>query len=111
MIHADGAALTNEQFFGLLYGEATGTRERLLYFTGLREYAREHNYLLAAAFGSSVCNLHLYFVRRDFPDSAAITAIIRDHPYYFLDNDVLSHDFRNELPPKGASDFSCRLPQ
>jgi hypothetical protein len=62
----------------------------------LNFYAATHGYTLAAIWGSSPCNLHLYWLRPAFPDYATVLSDIRDHPYYFLDNGVLSHDYRNE---------------
>ena len=109
MVHADGGGFSNAEFYAVLYGGDLGPTNVLRDFAELSQYARQRNYLLAAAYGSSVCNLHLYYVRRDFPDSDAIMAIIRDHPYYFLDNGALAHDFRNELPPKDQPGFVCAL--
>jgi hypothetical protein len=62
----------------------------------LNFYAATHGYTLAAIWGSDPCNLHLYWLRPNFPDYAAVLSDIRDHPYYFLDNAHLSHDYRNE---------------
>jgi hypothetical protein len=62
----------------------------------LNFYAATHGYTLAAIWGSDACNLHLYWLRPDFPDYTTVLSDIRDHPYYFLDNGHLSHDYRNE---------------
>jgi len=62
----------------------------------LNFYAATHGYTLAAIWGSDPCNLHLYWLRPGFPDYAPVLSDIRDHPYYFLDNGHLSHDYRNE---------------
>lgn len=62
----------------------------------LNFYAATHGYTLAAIWGSDPCNLHLYWLRPGFPDFATVLSDIRDHPYYFLDNAHLSHDYRNE---------------
>jgi arabinofuranosyltransferase len=72
----------------------------------LNNYAARHGYTLAAAFGSSPCNLHFYWLRPGFADYDEVLRDIRDNPYYFLDNGFLSFDFRNSL---GALK-SCALP-
>ena len=67
-------------------------------------YARDHNYILAAAFSPNACNYHLYYVRRDFPDSDAIVSLIRDNPYYFLDSGLETRDVRENMLPAA---FPC----
>lgn len=47
----------------------------------LYEYANEHGYRLAAAFGETPRDLHYYYVSPDFPDSEAIVERIRATPY------------------------------
>lgn len=63
----------------------------------LDHYATTHHYTLAAVYGSSPCNLHLYWVRPGFADYDQVLSDIRDHPYYFLDNGALAFDYRNSL--------------
>jgi hypothetical protein len=72
----------------------------------LNYYAASHGYTLAAIWGSDPCNLHLYWVQPNIPDYDTLLSDIRDHPYYFLDNGTLSHDFRNEQETLQA----CALP-
>ncbi|WP_263381071.1 glycosyltransferase family 39 protein [Granulicella paludicola] len=60
-------------------------------------YAVTHGYTLAAAWGADQCNLHLYWLRPGFPDYTTVLADIRDHPYIFLDDAYLSHDYRNDM--------------
>jgi hypothetical protein len=60
-------------------------------------YAVTHGYTLAAAWGADQCNLHLYWLRPGFPDYTTVLSDIRDHPYNFLDDAYLSHDYRNEM--------------
>jgi hypothetical protein len=72
----------------------------------LNFYAATHGYTLASIWGSSTCNLHLYWLRPNFPDYATVLSDIRDHPYYFLDNGILSHDYRNEQETL----HTCALP-
>jgi arabinofuranosyltransferase len=67
-------------------------------------YAKNHGYTLAAVYGSGLCNLHVYWVRPGFADYNTVLSDIRDHPYYFLDNGILSHDYRNELSALNACD-------
>jgi hypothetical protein len=62
----------------------------------LNYYAASHGYTLAAVWGSDPCNLHLYWLQPNIPDYDTLLSDIRDHPYYFLDNGTLAHDFRNE---------------
>jgi arabinofuranosyltransferase len=69
------------------------------------QYVHSHDYILAAAYGSDPCNLHLYWVRADLPDADDLVRVIRETPYYFLDNGKLAADFRNNLLPSG----DCRL--
>ncbi len=47
----------------------------------LLQYATARGYVLAAAFGDSAYDTHHYYVRSDFPDSAAIVAGIRQLNY------------------------------
>jgi hypothetical protein len=68
-------------------------------------YARTHGYTLAAVYGSGQCNLHVYWVRPGFADYNTVLSDIRDHPYYFLDNGILAHDYRNELNTLPACDL------
>jgi arabinofuranosyltransferase len=75
-------------------------------------YASTHGYTLAAAWGADQCNLHLYWLRppsatQAFPDYATVLSDIRDHPYIFLDDAFLSHDYRNDM----ASIQPCAAPE
>ena len=63
----------------------------------LNFYASTHGYTLAAAWGADQCNLHLYWLHPNFPDYATVLSDIRDHPYVFLDDAFLSHDYRNDM--------------
>jgi hypothetical protein len=72
----------------------------------LNYYAASHGYTLAAIWGSDPCNLHLYWLQPNIPDYETVLSDIRDHPYYFLDNGTLAHDFRNEQDTLQA----CALP-
>lgn len=47
----------------------------------LLAYASKRGYILAAAYGDSAYDTHYYYVRPDFPDSAAIVAGIRQMDY------------------------------
>lgn len=48
----------------------------------LNEYAKEHGYVLAAAFGLTPHKTHYYYVRPDFPASEEIVARIRAVQYH-----------------------------
>ena len=50
----------------------------------LKNYVEKHEYQRIAAFGRSAFDAHWYYVRRDFPDSAAIAAAIDDMQYDWL---------------------------
>jgi hypothetical protein len=67
-------------------------------------YAVHHGYELAAAYSSDACSLHYFWVRPGTADTDAIVNYLRNTPYYFLDNGVLSTDFRNGARPE------CHLP-
>jgi hypothetical protein len=70
----------------------------------LHDYAVKHGYVLAAMWGAAYCDFHVYWVKPDFADSAAIVSAIRDHPYYMQVTGQLSYDFRNApVPPVPCS--------
>ena len=71
----------------------------------LATYARAHGYLLGAALGASPCNLHMYYIRPDWAGRDAFLHQLRDVPMYWLDSGVLTHDYRDHLPP-----FGCGYP-
>lgn len=48
----------------------------------LKRYAESHHYILAADFGVSPYDTYYYYVRSDFPDSAAIVSKIQHIHYY-----------------------------
>ena len=73
----------------------------------LNFYASTHGYTLAAAWGADQCNLHLYWLRPNFPDFATALSDIRDHTYNFLDDAYLSHDYRNQM----ESIHPCAAPE
>ncbi len=50
----------------------------------LQAYAEANDYELAAAYGVIPFNTHYYYVRRDFPDSAAIIKQIQETDYYWV---------------------------
>jgi hypothetical protein len=105
MLHDFPTGGTNVQMLAILRGDTDvpqDTPATLGDFVTLSAYARQHNYILAAAFSPGTCNYHLYYVRRDFPDSDAIVSLIRNNPYYFLDDGVLSTDLRNNIMPSAA---------
>jgi hypothetical protein len=64
----------------------------------MHQYALHHGYVLAAAYGDSVCNLHFFWVKAGTADTDEIVSYIRDTPYYFMDSGLLSADYRNDLP-------------
>jgi hypothetical protein len=61
----------------------------------LHQYAVDHHYVLAAAYGSDPCSLNVFYVRPNTPDTDAIVDYLRNTPYYFLDTGILSADYRN----------------
>jgi len=96
LVHTDGSAgakvMASEEGVGPIQ---QGTPYEN--FEVMSHYAREHGYVLAAAYGSQPCNLHLYWLRPGFADFDAILRAVRDTPYYFLDDGVLAHDYRDAL--------------
>jgi len=105
MVHASDAG--NEgQLRAMLLGEMPADVGGFYNFAMLSQYARQHDYTLAAAFMADACDYHLYYVRKDFPDSDAIVSLIRSHPYYFLDNGQISRDVRDDILPPGYPCFA-----
>lgn len=102
MVHVDSSG-TPADFRAMIAGEKLDSANAYRDFAVLSRYARTRDYILAAAYGASPCNMHLYYVRRDFADSSNIISVIRSHPYYFLDSGQLSHDYRDEL----SADLPC----
>ena len=65
----------------------------------MRNYAIKRGYVLAAVWGGTYCEYHVYWVKRDFADSDAIVSAIRDHPYYMQETGQLAYDFRDAPAP------------
>ncbi|RSL19424.1 hypothetical protein EDE15_5091 [Edaphobacter aggregans] len=65
----------------------------------MHNYAVKHGYVLAAVWGGTYCDYHVYWVKRDFADSDAIVSAIRDHPYYMQETGQLAYDFRDAPAP------------
>jgi hypothetical protein len=84
MMHADEQAITLRDVRAV----------RVLY-----QYAQRHHYILAAAYGAEPCNLNVFYVRPNTPDTQAIVNYLRDTPYYFLDNGKISTDYRDGFKP------------
>jgi hypothetical protein len=61
----------------------------------LHDYAVKHGYVLAAMWAANYCDYHVYWVKPDFVDSAAVVSAIRDYPYYMQATGRLSYDFRD----------------
>lgn len=108
MYHADGGGHSFAEFQSELVeaGQSRSTLRDIHAVRVMHRYALHHNYILAAAYGSSSCNLHFFWVRSGTSDTDAIVHYIRTTPYYFLDNGTLSTDFQNDLPKQ-----PCRMPQ
>ncbi len=65
----------------------------------MHNYAIKHGYVLAAVWGGTYCDYHVYWVKPNFADSNAIVSAIRDHPYYMQETGQLSYDFRDAPVP------------
>jgi arabinofuranosyltransferase len=65
----------------------------------MHNYAIKHGYVLAAIWGGTYCDYHVYWVKRDFADRDAIVSAIRDHPYYMQETGQLAYDFRDASVP------------
>jgi hypothetical protein len=96
MVHINNAAPAwryRQEIAGDQFADGTSTGNMAF----INYYARAHGYVLAAAWGSDACNLHMYWIRPGFPDYDKILALLRQHPYYFLDNGQVSTDFRDHM--------------
>jgi hypothetical protein len=98
MIHMDGSVPRKEILISLNGGSPVAGSPYEA-FTRMASFAVQHHYTMAAAYGSSSCNLHIYWVRPEIADYDAILHAIRDYPYFFLDNGTLATDYRDHLPP------------
>ena len=65
----------------------------------MHNYAIKRGYVLAAVWGGSYCDYHVFWVKTNFADSNAIVSAIRDHPYYMQETGQLSYDFRDAPVP------------
>lgn len=102
MIHLDVSQLPRQELLIQMNGGQPISGSVYEAFTRLAVFAKQHEYTMAAAYGSSPCNLHLYWVRPGIANYDAILHSIRDYPYYFLDNGELAFDYRDMLPPPAA---------
>jgi len=68
MFHADFSPVAPRTDAGDAWSSMTLT---------LDEYAREHGYILAAAYGASPVDTHYYYVRPDVPESQEIILFIQ----------------------------------
>ncbi len=81
-------------------GQATLTTDALSQNDAImRHYAVSHGYVLAAMWGATYCNYHVFWVRPDFPDRDAIVSAIKDHPFYTQGEGLLAYDFRDAPIP------------
>ncbi len=87
-------------------GKVLTTNKVALTGLTLRDYAVAHGYVLAAKWGATYADYHVYYVRPDFPDSDAIVSAIRDHPYYMQSSGLLSYDFRDAPYPMVPSSIA-----
>jgi arabinofuranosyltransferase len=70
----------------------------------LSHYAVTHPYELAARWGPDPCNVHIWYVRRDLPETPQMLAIIRHSPHFFLDGAQVATNFMQPEPPAICSD-------
>jgi arabinofuranosyltransferase len=79
---------------------APGTEDRItLNDITMHHYALKHGYILAAAWGGSYCDYHVFWVKPGMEDTNAIVSAVRDHPYYMQSTGQLSYDFRDAPTP------------
>jgi hypothetical protein len=102
MIHLDAYVMPRPEIIVSLNGGDPVPGSGYEAFTRMALFATEHHYTVAAAYGSSPCNLDVYWVRPGIADYDAILHAIRDYPYFFLDNGELATDYRDRLPPPAA---------
>jgi arabinofuranosyltransferase len=86
---------------GLLHGDQAGiSRRDMQALIATHTFAAAHGYILAAAYGSDPCSLHVFYVRPGTRDTDAIVRYIRSTPYFFLDTGLLSVDHRSGVSPE-----------
>ena len=67
-------------------------------------YALTHGYELAARWGVTPCVVHVWYVRRDLPESAQMVELIRKSPHFFSYGGQLATNFMGAEPPSGCYD-------
>jgi arabinofuranosyltransferase len=72
-------------------------------------YAVTHNYTLAARWGSTPCDLIIYYLRNDLPEYSEMLALIRKNPHFFQPNGQLSANHLEDEPPHACSETPIRL--
>lgn len=76
----------------------------------MAHYAATHNFELAARWGDSPCNVHIWYVRRGLPQSQAMIDLIRTEPHFFMDSLMLAHNYMHSNPPERCSDPGIHIP-
>ena len=99
-----------EGFNQIWRGDAPARIDPAHFMMVLSNYAATHNYELAARWGDSACSVHVWYVRRDLPESSAMIDLIRQTPHFFLDTQRLSYDYRNDPPPVACIDPGFVIP-
>ena len=89
---------------GLVHADLGATQRYLEALRVMHHYAVSNGYILAASYGGDPCSLNVFYVKPNTPDTEEIVSYLRNTPYYFLDNGLLSADYRNGVRPE------CKLP-
>ena len=91
-------------------GDAPLQQNPSVFMNVLAHYAVAHNYVLAARWGDSPCNIHVWYVQRDLPEAAAMIDEIRRAPHFFLDSQAPAFDYRDAPPPTACEDPGISIP-
>jgi hypothetical protein len=103
MVHLDAGPMPRAEVLAMLNGGQPVSGSTTEAFARMGIYAVQNGYTMAAAYGSSGCNLHIFWVRPGIADYDGIMHAIRDYPYYFLDNGILATDYRAGIAQSTAN--------
>jgi hypothetical protein len=84
-------------------GEAPPRQDITQLMLVLSHYARANDYALAARWGVTPCVVHVWYVRRNIPDFAAVMAIIRKQPHIFSYGGGLANNYLEDDPPTACN--------
>ncbi|HEY0786845.1 MAG TPA: hypothetical protein VGD62_13325, partial [Acidobacteriaceae bacterium] len=56
-----------------------------------------------ARWGVTPCRVHVWYVRRDLPEAAALTRLIQSSPHFFAYGNELATNYLDAQPPARCS--------